>query len=604
MSTFNPAHRRTLLRVLQITFAIVSIQWLSFYFDIEGASTAVMSAIVVTQTFVGGLYHKATNRICGTVLGLGAGMLSAALFPESPRTWLVLTLLWLGSMTFIASIVHSDRTYLFLLAGYTFAFVGFPVLVDPDRVWQIYHDRAANVLFGVVVMVVSSSLIFPLYQKRHTTRPLARLYHSLLSVNRSLKHGYSVSAKRLNHLLANLALPIAHRQSLRHEYQLSGREVKALDSYLFIAIRLFFLTSLLRKCSPGKGRFFTRLYAEFQQELEQLTHYKKYRLHPPAGFRFGVFNFQQHTDVRQATRRALRTVATTVLLLAIWYQSAWAAGQVMLTFGVIYIVLLSSAQLPEKTGAEALNGTLQGILLGWVWLQCVYSSVALARYPDLYFPAQLPVIIYGAQMLARDARMMRGITLLTTFYFVAPPLNPPQFDYSEFINNATGCFAGMLGFALGINLILPEKRTVRLSALLFQSLRELRYTLSHPTQCPADKLILLYDRWVRFSGTVNRSEELFAFITSLGSLQLLVSQWQQSFPQTWRVASGPLRAQVERWLSTKRCDFTCADEAFWDQCLSGVAKNDDSDGAELFLARQLCLDLGRAWQALSSEERR
>nr|WP_314418739.1 FUSC family protein [uncultured Erwinia sp.] len=595
---------RTLPRILQITLAILSVQWLAFYFDIEGASTAVMSAIVVTQTFVGGLYHKAAHRIGGTVLGLSVGMVFIVLFPESPRIWLALTLLWLGSMTFIASIVHSDRAYLFLLAGYTFAFVGFPVLVNPDRAWEIYHYRATNVLFGVVVMLFISVVIFPLYQKRHTAWPLARLYRSLLHFNASLRHGRRLDAERLRSFLAGLALPVVHRQTLRHEHQLSRRETRVLDSYLFTAIRLFFLTCLLGKCPSVEGPFFSRLYADFQQQQEQLLLYKKYRLHPPAGFRFCRFRFHQHSDVYLALRRAVRTVATTLLLLFIWYQSGWAGGQVMMTFAVIYIVLLSSARQPEKIGAEALNGTLQGIMLAWVWLQYVYSSVALTRYPDLYFPAQLPVIVYGAQMLAREPRMLRGITLLTTFYFVAPPLNPQQFDYSEFITNATGCFAGMLGFVMGINLILPEPRSGRIAGLIFHSLRELRQTLSHPTQCPADKLILLYDRWMRFSGAAGRSDGLLAFLTRLGSLQLLAGQWQQSYPQTWLASSGPLRGQIDRWLSTKSCLFTAGDEASWSQCLTGLEENGDPAWPVLSLARQLCRELSQAWQVLSTEELR
>lgn len=600
----NNIHYRTVFRVVQIAFAILAIQWVAFYFDIQGTSTAVMSAIVVTQTFVGGLYHKATNRVYGTILGLSAGLILTALFPESPRTWLALTLLWLGSMTFIASIVHSDRAYLFLLAGYTFAFVGFPVLVTPEQTWLIFHNRATNVLFGILVMILSSVVIFPLYQKRHTVYPLSRLYHSLLSFNRSLQHGRVVNTQRLRHFLAGISSPIFHRQSLRYEYQLSRREVKVMDSYLYIALRLFFYSCLLSKCSSCGGAFFTRVYADFQQLLAQLKNYKKYRLHPPAGFRFYTVVFHQHTDMSLALRRAVRTVITTLLMLYIWYLSAWSAGQVMMTFAVIYIVLLSSARLPEKIGVETLNGTLQGILLACIWLQYVYSSLLLTQYPDLYFPAQLPVIFYGAQMLAREAFMLRGITLLTTFYFVAPPLNVQTFDYHEFINNATGCFAGMLGFVLGINLILPEKRTDSVPGLFLQNLRELRHTLSHPSQYPADKLILLYDRWMRFSVSDNHREDLFALIVSVGSLQLLISQWQQDFPDTWATASAPLRSLLERWLLTNDCRFTPEDEERWCQQPDELKKEGDPARLVLSLARQFCQELERIWLTISGEQQR
>ena len=68
------------IRIFSLITAIFIIELVSFYFNISGGPTAVMSAIVVSQSFIGAQYLKARNRIIGTVLGIVISFLSSYLY--------------------------------------------------------------------------------------------------------------------------------------------------------------------------------------------------------------------------------------------------------------------------------------------------------------------------------------------------------------------------------------------------------------------------------------------------------------------------------------------------------------------------------------------
>jgi len=156
-------HRVSAIRVLQFCLVILSIQWVDFSLSIDNASTAIMSAVVVTQSFLGSLYLKATNRMIGTFIGLLFSLLLISLFVESPLTYLVVGTLWCMATTALGSLVKEESSYIFLLAGYTFAFVGFSSLVAPDQAFHSILFRATDVVIGVIAMVVTSALLFPNY---------------------------------------------------------------------------------------------------------------------------------------------------------------------------------------------------------------------------------------------------------------------------------------------------------------------------------------------------------------------------------------------------------------------------------------------------------
>uniref|UniRef100_UPI00155DABFC FUSC family protein n=1 Tax=Escherichia coli TaxID=562 RepID=UPI00155DABFC len=107
------------LRIIHLSIAIFIIQLCSFYFSIDGVATSIMSAIVVSQSFVGTLYLKARNRLIGTGLEILFSFIAAFLFPENPFFFIGLSLLWVTTMTVISSFVMSENAYIYQLAGYT-----------------------------------------------------------------------------------------------------------------------------------------------------------------------------------------------------------------------------------------------------------------------------------------------------------------------------------------------------------------------------------------------------------------------------------------------------------------------------------------------------
>ncbi|HGG8778865.1 TPA: FUSC family protein, partial [Enterobacter asburiae] len=64
-----------------------------------------MSAIVVSQSFVGAQYLKARNRIIGTILGIMASFISAYLYVGNELYFIVFSMLWISFMSVMISLV-------------------------------------------------------------------------------------------------------------------------------------------------------------------------------------------------------------------------------------------------------------------------------------------------------------------------------------------------------------------------------------------------------------------------------------------------------------------------------------------------------------------
>lgn len=101
------------MRIFSLIFSVFIIELVSFYFNISGGPTAVMSAIVVSQSFVGAQYLKARNRIIGTILGIMASFISAYLYVGNELYFIVFSMLWISFMSVMISLVPTGFAPIF-----------------------------------------------------------------------------------------------------------------------------------------------------------------------------------------------------------------------------------------------------------------------------------------------------------------------------------------------------------------------------------------------------------------------------------------------------------------------------------------------------------
>jgi uncharacterized membrane protein YccC len=69
--------------------------------------------------------------------------------------------LWVGICLYIALLDRTLRSYLFMLAGYTAALIGFPSVATPDAIWDIALARVEEIGLGIICTTVIGIVVFP-----------------------------------------------------------------------------------------------------------------------------------------------------------------------------------------------------------------------------------------------------------------------------------------------------------------------------------------------------------------------------------------------------------------------------------------------------------
>jgi len=127
---------------------------------------APLAAYVVSQPMAGAVRSKTLYRISGTILGASVTVM---LVPRLINYSVLLTLalsLWLGLCVYLSLLDRTPRAYVFILAGYTPAIIGFPALVDTSAfsyatMFDTALARVEEITLGVVCASLVHSVIFP-----------------------------------------------------------------------------------------------------------------------------------------------------------------------------------------------------------------------------------------------------------------------------------------------------------------------------------------------------------------------------------------------------------------------------------------------------------
>src|ERR1700712_933221 len=135
--------------------------YIAMWIDLPRPYWAMTTVYVVAQPFAGPTLSKAMYRLCGTVLGgIGAVVLVPAL-STSPELLTLGLALWCGLCLFLSLTDRRPHSYIFVLAGYTAAIVGFPSVDDPGAIFTTAIARVQEIGLGVICASVVGCLVFP-----------------------------------------------------------------------------------------------------------------------------------------------------------------------------------------------------------------------------------------------------------------------------------------------------------------------------------------------------------------------------------------------------------------------------------------------------------
>jgi uncharacterized membrane protein YccC len=135
--------------------------FLAFSLDLQRPYWAMATAYIVAEPMTGMLRSKAAYRFAGTLIG---AIVTLALVPNlvnAPELLVAALAVWIGCCIYFGVLDRTPRSYLFLLAGYTTALIGFPAVDTPDAIWDIVLGRVEEITLGIFCTTLVSTTLLP-----------------------------------------------------------------------------------------------------------------------------------------------------------------------------------------------------------------------------------------------------------------------------------------------------------------------------------------------------------------------------------------------------------------------------------------------------------
>ena len=146
--------------------------YISFAANLPRPYWAVLTVYITAQPLTGALRSKAAYRIIGTIIGAAAMVAMVPNLVDSPLILSTAIAGWVGGCLYISLLDRTPRSYIFLLSGYTAAFVGFPIVNTPEAAFDTAVARVEEITVGILCATLIHSIFFP---REVTVALLARI---------------------------------------------------------------------------------------------------------------------------------------------------------------------------------------------------------------------------------------------------------------------------------------------------------------------------------------------------------------------------------------------------------------------------------------------
>ena len=122
---------------------------------------ALMTTYVVAHPLAGAVRSKAVYRFVGTLIGSTATVLLVPALSNAPELLTLVLALWVGMCLCISLFDRTPRSYVFMLAGYTAALIGFPSVQTPLVLFDTAVARVEEIGLGIFCATLIHSLVLP-----------------------------------------------------------------------------------------------------------------------------------------------------------------------------------------------------------------------------------------------------------------------------------------------------------------------------------------------------------------------------------------------------------------------------------------------------------
>jgi uncharacterized membrane protein YccC len=122
---------------------------------------AMASVYITANLFTGATYSKAVYRVLGTLIGATGTIVLVPNLVNAPELLSLGIALWVGICLYLSLIDGTPRSYVFMLAGYTVALLGFPIVATPQSAFDIVVARVQEIGLGILCASVVAMIVLP-----------------------------------------------------------------------------------------------------------------------------------------------------------------------------------------------------------------------------------------------------------------------------------------------------------------------------------------------------------------------------------------------------------------------------------------------------------
>ena len=141
--------------------AAVLALFIALAFDLDRPVWAMATVYIVAHPLSGVLASKALYRVIGTIIGAVAAIVMVPNLVNAPALLSLALAIWVGGCLYLSRLDRTPKSYLFMLAGYTAAIVGFPCVTDPGIIFDTAVARVQEITLGIICATLVSHIIFP-----------------------------------------------------------------------------------------------------------------------------------------------------------------------------------------------------------------------------------------------------------------------------------------------------------------------------------------------------------------------------------------------------------------------------------------------------------
>jgi uncharacterized membrane protein YccC len=189
---------------VRIWLAVIAALYVSFWLELEAASSAAVTVAILALPSRGQVMEKAAFRLMATVVGVGASIAIVGTFAQSGALLVGVFAAWLAICVYAVGLLDGNRAYAAALSGYTVAIIAVQQIDDPRHVFESGTARGAAIMVGVLIVTIVNDLLAAPDHHPQVIAQLDTLHRQVLGYARRIQRGEIVPAVTAAGLLRDI----------------------------------------------------------------------------------------------------------------------------------------------------------------------------------------------------------------------------------------------------------------------------------------------------------------------------------------------------------------------------------------------------------------